>query len=176
MQQGPPPLCRLTVRGWFPSKLWLYHLSPFASACMFVPDRRALVLHTRLPRGRHPLGAMLRPKSACGVASLYRHSMCSVLPRPPRLHSWSRMLLTGKVHDPLASCPYRKLAQFTTVDSVSLCYHVTSWLGTTTSDVGSSMRTCYLVDPASSHMLVSKIKPCMCKYELIRTVKLRMAH
>ena len=35
---------------------------------------------------------------------------------------------------------------------------------------------CYLVDPASSHMLVSKIKPCMCKYELIQTVKLRMAH
>jgi hypothetical protein len=35
---------------------------------------------------------------------------------------------------------------------------------------------CYLVDPASSHMLVSKIKPCMCKYEQIRTVKLRMAH
>jgi len=29
---------------------------------------------------------------------------------------------------------------------------------------------------ASSHMPVSKIKPCMCKYELIRTVKLRMAH
>jgi hypothetical protein len=35
---------------------------------------------------------------------------------------------------------------------------------------------CYLVDPASSHMLVSKIKPCMSKYELIQTVKLRMAH
>ena len=35
---------------------------------------------------------------------------------------------------------------------------------------------CYLVDSASSHMLVSKIKPCMCKYELIQTVKLRMAH
>lgn len=42
--------------------------------------------------------------------------------------------------------------------------------------IGSSRRMCYLVDPASSHMLVSKIKPCMCKYELIRTVKLRMAH
>ena len=40
-------------------------------------------------------------------------------------------------------------------------------------DVGEE---CYLVDPASSHMLVSKIKPCMCKYELIQTVKLRMAH
>ena len=34
----------------------------------------------------------------------------------------------------------------------------------------------YLVDPASSHMLVSKIKPCMSKYELLHTVKLRMAH
>lgn len=39
-----------------------------------------------------------------------------------------------------------------------------------------SIEECYLVDPASSHMLVSKIKPCMCKYELIQTVKLRMAH
>lgn len=41
---------------------------------------------------------------------------------------------------------------------------------------GGVVEECYLVDPASSHMLVSKIKPCMCKYELIQTVKLRMAH
>ena len=34
----------------------------------------------------------------------------------------------------------------------------------------------YLVDPASSHMLVSKIKPCMSKYKRFYTVKLRMAH
>ena len=34
----------------------------------------------------------------------------------------------------------------------------------------------YLVDPASSHMLVSKIKPCMSKYKRSCTVKLRMAH
>ncbi len=34
---------------------------------------------------------------------------------------------------------------------------------------GSSMRTCYLVDPASSHMLVSKIKPCMSKYTRIKS-------
>lgn len=26
-------------------------------------------------------------------------------------------------------------------------------------------KDCYLVDPASSHMLVSKIKPCMSKYK-----------
>lgn len=47
------------------------------------------------------------------------------------------------------------------------------WKG---SCVPMSIEECYLVDPASSHMLVSKIKPCMCKYELIQTVKLRMAH
>src|SRR5262245_1455998 len=47
------------------------------------------------------------------------------------------------------------------------------WLGSCGAGVGEE---CYLVDPASSHMLVSKIKPCMCKYELIQTVKLRMAH
>ena len=34
----------------------------------------------------------------------------------------------------------------------------------------------YLVDPASSHMLVSKIKPCMCKFKHFWTVKLQMAH
>jgi hypothetical protein len=34
----------------------------------------------------------------------------------------------------------------------------------------------YLVDLASSHMLVSKIKPCMSKYKQLCTVKLRMAH
>ena len=34
----------------------------------------------------------------------------------------------------------------------------------------------YLVDPASSHMLVSKIKPCMSEYKQLYTVKLRMAH
>ena len=41
---------------------------------------------------------------------------------------------------------------------------------------GKHMESSYLVDPASSHMLVSKIKPCMSKYKQICTVKLRMAH
>ena len=30
-----------------------------------------------------------------------------------------------------------------------------------------ALKESYLVDPASSHMLVSKIKPCMSKYKLI---------
>ena len=30
-----------------------------------------------------------------------------------------------------------------------------------------SRKGSYLVDPASSHMLVSKIKPCMSKYKLL---------
>ena len=37
----------------------------------------------------------------------------------------------------------------------------------TRSGVGYLFGLSYLVDPASSHMLVSKIKPCMCKYKLI---------
>ena len=36
-------------------------------------------------------------------------------------------------------------------------------------------RSSNLVDPASSHMLVLKIKPCMSKYKYY-TAKLRMAH
>ena len=39
-----------------------------------------------------------------------------------------------------------------------------------------SMEDINLVDPASSHTLVSKIKPCMSKYKHFCTVKLRMAH
>jgi hypothetical protein len=39
-----------------------------------------------------------------------------------------------------------------------------------------TQKSSYLVDPASSHMLVSKIKPCMSKYKQVCTVKLRMAH
>ena len=35
---------------------------------------------------------------------------------------------------------------------------------------------CYLVDFVSSYMFVLKIKPCMCKYERIQIVKLRMAY
>ena len=41
---------------------------------------------------------------------------------------------------------------------------------------GGAGQDSYLVDPASSHMLVSKIKPCMCEYKQNYTVKLRMAH
>ena len=41
---------------------------------------------------------------------------------------------------------------------------------------GCSFVNSYLVDPASSHMLVSKIKPCMSKYKHLYTVKLRTAH
>ena len=54
------------------------------------------------------------------------------------------------------------------VRCLSLCH---ACLFVVCSHIGS-----YLVDPASSHMLVSKIKPCMSKYKLLYTVKLRMAH
>ena len=57
------------------------------------------------------------------------------------------------------------------LDLMNSCTH-TSYLG----GVSTFMDSSYLVDPASSHMLVSKIKPCMSKYKQLCTVKLRMAH
>ena len=51
------------------------------------------------------------------------------------------------------------------------------WLGSSPPPLNpTTQQGSYLVDPASSHMLVSKIKPCMSKYKLCYTVKLRMAH
>ena len=37
-------------------------------------------------------------------------------------------------------------------------------------------KSTYLVDPASSHMLISKIKPCMSKFTDYSILKPRMAH
>ena len=48
--------------------------------------------------------------------------------------------------------------------------------GTLSISIFFSFDSSYLVDPASSHMLVSKIKPCMSKYKHLYTVKLRTAH
>jgi hypothetical protein len=53
---------------------------------------------------------------------------------------------------------------------------VVRWVGTLSSGSCLSFDGSYLVDPASSHMLVSKIKPCMSKYKHLYTVKLRTAH
>jgi hypothetical protein len=63
---------------------------------------------------RTPQGVLLRPNSACGVASRCCHPTWPVSSRPPCLHSWSRMLLTIKARGPLAPRPYRKLSQYTT--------------------------------------------------------------
>ena len=48
--------------------------------------------------------------------------------------------------------------------------------GWTSQSSASSLVESNLVDSASSHTLVSKIKPCMSKYKQLYTVKLRMAH
>ena len=44
---------------------------------------------------------------------------------------------------------------------------VVALLGWLRPPVQRSSQGSYLVDPASSHMLVSKIKPCMSKYKLL---------
>ena len=137
------------------------------SACVWLLVPREVVFVKCCLRRAHPLGVARRLLSACGVAScccLFRLAT----PWTPRLCFWLRMCLTLKARGrkslvPKNSVRWKERQSAWPMPCVEAC-------------VGSSMRTCYLVDPASSHMLVSKIKPCMCKYELIRTVKLRMAH
>jgi hypothetical protein len=85
--------------------------------------------------------------------------------------SWVRNITGYEV-----SCLYLSLKQAFTLRSHDVRFRIgldAFWLSPCGYGVDEE---CYLVDPASSHMLVSKIKPCMCKYELIQTVKLRMAH
>ena len=61
--------------------------------------------------------------------------------------------------------------------NISLYKTRCAFIGGTLSSIGKcSFDNSYLVDPASSHMLVSKIKPCMSKYKHLYTVKLRTAH
>ena len=49
-------------------------------------------------------------------------------------------------------------------------------IATTASALLGRTQRSYLVDPKSTHILLLKTKPCMCKYKLFSTVKLRMAH
>ena len=65
-------------------------------------------------------------------------------------------------------CPKRIVASILMINTDDLAsagsfvYGSSRFLGN-----GSFPQDSYLVDPASSHMLVSKIKPCMSKYKLL---------
>ena len=57
------------------------------------------------------------------------------------------------------------LPRCNTVHVATVCGARVGAHATVASSVGRSSVAGYLVDPASSHMLVSKTKPCMCKYK-----------
>lgn len=76
----------------------------------------------------------------------------------------------AKVHQ-MVGGPIRS-AECATINSTSSLVLTLMRLWISSNNIASHS---YLVDPASSHMLVSKIKPCMSKYKHY-TVKLRMAH
>ncbi len=123
-----------------------------------------LLLPALLAGGRHRSGTRVpgEPHALCAV---------SVLEFPLDISDAERKRGGGPLRPPIVhSKPCRSMR--TTVVPVASTRPSRSsvWRG---ADVEEE---CYLVDPASSHMLVSKIKPCMCKYEQIQTVKLRMAH
>lgn len=126
-----------------------------------------------LSEGTRPLAVSLHPAPSNGRGRTTKHPPCSTEPFIGRVaHGEVQSSRTQRMPWTGAHVP---------VPRGALRYNVRrplSPLGPprrrgVTRDV---LEECYLVDPASSHMLVSKIKPCMCKYELIQTVKLRMAH
>jgi hypothetical protein len=93
--------------------------------------------------------------------------------RGTRRFDWGLNLLVYAVERvfKLQSASYRLVNELSSAKFSSAELKSSGCLG-----LGSILESSYLVDPASSHMLVSKIKPCMSKYKQICTVKLRMAH
>jgi hypothetical protein len=123
-----------------------------------VPGRvRAPALHTPVPPTTHSSPTKLLGVALCGT------------PTPPLCGVWRSPLNTPRGgRGPAALTlqwghPPRDLTR---------C----AWTWGRTSPCPPTGHGSYLVDPASSHMLVSKIKPCMSKYKQVYTVKLRMAH
>ncbi|KAL0381918.1 UNVERIFIED_CONTAM: hypothetical protein Slati_4592900 [Sesamum latifolium] len=125
-----------------------------------------------------PVSALRRSSRGCGAGWTSKHTLCPT--SRARLHVLG-LLAHGVVarslgcgthcgHEARGLCLPRKTSVLRFVRTTPVAVLGSSHAG---DGVGEE---CYLVDPASSHMLVSKIKPCMCKYELIQTVKLRMAH
>jgi hypothetical protein len=148
---------------------------PLSVSCVeYLLERHSSVAKDRIPPcAARPLG--MRCRVDLEVRYVYHVScttLCSI--RWPMLLcavSWIWNIVRARGPQPL-SCPNASVLRFVRTTSAGVVIR-SSWPCSCAYGV---RWECYLVDPASSHMLVSKIKPCMCKYELIQTVKLRMAH
>lgn len=155
--------------GWLLAPLFLYlceHLLPVAlkSACVPLPIPCEVGFDTCCLRRTHPSSVARRSYNTCGVA-LWCHLFGSTPLRTPHLRFWSRMYdakgqrgigvmcLQLSSFGNNASSPDGCLMRKSTL--VHRRGHAT-WLS-----------TCYLVVHTISHMLVSKTKSCMHKYELI---------
>ena len=89
-----------------------------------------------------------------------------------RVRGFARRALTGR----LLSVNVGLLPLRRRPSGGGVCRSLSRPLGGGGGAAGAPACDSYLVDPASSHMLVSKTKPCMSKYKRFYTVKLRMAH
>lgn len=121
-----------------------------------------------------PLALRVRSEPSTALAShgIFASS-CDVAVREQQLGFLDSVNAAGMGSSPPPICPERCSLRMTAVLVLDPAPPVRARPGSCDAGV---VEECYLVDPASSHMLVSKIKPCMCKYEQIQTVKLRMAH
>lgn len=144
------------------------------SCAAYLSRRHSSVRNVPFPPCAAPLGAAVRggPRSTRRVPSPAHARSCSGCWPTPRSLDLSDAEYPVGTRPPASICPETSVLRFVRTTAVPVLAQPTRQ-GHAGDGVGEE---CYLVDPASSHMLVSKIKPCMCKYELIQTVKLRMAH
>ena len=124
---------------------------PLRSSCLIV-DCEGCPLDTRAPPVR-PFGGAVRRVPAVRVAR--------------------RLSLLEELSQAHSAIDKKRLDGGSSPDSL--------WVGVRRSRLARALCTrvggnSNLVDSASSHTLVSKIKPCMSKYKRSCTVKLRMAH
>ncbi|KAK4412160.1 hypothetical protein Salat_2962200 [Sesamum alatum] len=140
------------------------------SCAEYLSRRHSTVPNVPFPPCAAPLGAVARggPRSTRCVPRPVRARTCSGCWPIAWLLDLSDAEYTVGMRPPASIYPGTSVLRFVRTTPVTV-------LGSSHAGDGVG-EECYLVDPASSHMLVSKIKPCMCKYELIQTVKLRMAH
>ncbi|KAL0381915.1 UNVERIFIED_CONTAM: hypothetical protein Slati_4562500 [Sesamum latifolium] len=118
-----------------------------------------------------PVSALRRSSRGCGAGWTSKHTLCPT--SRARLHVLG-LLAHGVVarslgcgthcgHEARGLCLPRKTSVLRFVRTTPVAV-----LGSSSHAGDGVGEECYLVDPASSHMLVSKIKPCMCK-RLVRS-------
>ena len=120
-------------------------------------------------RGRvqaEPTGSGQTPPSRF-AKNPHAPGVCEGTSRPQHHHRKAAVAKEGREDHPSPPvCPGRWVVRSPPSPRHGASLEFSCWLAPSPGPRSDEQRISYLVDPASSHMLVSKIKPCKSKYEL----------